>query len=111
MDEILRQLGELLFGAIPTIVLLIVLNVFYRLLVHKPLQKTLFERRERTEGAVSKAQANIATAEARTAEYEQRLREARLDIVKAQERRRHRLGEARASPRAEGRTSDETPSE
>lgn len=96
MEQTLRQLGELLLGAIPTVIALATLFVLYTLLVHKPLSRALAERRSRTEGAIEKARADIAAAEARTAEYEQRLREARAAIFKAQEARRQQAQQLRA---------------
>src|SRR5581483_11522665 len=85
MNEILAQLGRLLLGSVPTIVFVVLLYGLYTVLVHKPLVRVLAERRNRTQGAIEKAHADIAAAEARTAEYEQRLREARLAIFKNQE--------------------------
>ena len=82
MDETLRQLGGLLLGSVPTIIMLLVLYAIYTLVVHKPLSKVLAERRARTEGAIEKARAAVAAAEARTAEYEQRLREARDQVAR-----------------------------
>ena len=96
MEETLRQLGEIALGSIPTIILFLIVYASYRLLVHKPMAKVLSERYERTEGAVQKARADIAAAEAKTAEYEQRLREARVSIFKAQEGRRQAASAARA---------------
>ena len=96
MEQTLRQLGELLLGAIPTVIALATLSVLYTLLVHKPLSRVLAERRSRTEGAIEKARADITAAEARTAEYEQRLREARAAIFKAQEARRQQALQLRA---------------
>ena len=84
----LRQLGELLLGSIPTVVLLCLLYGIYNALVHKPLGRVLAERRSKTEGAIEKSQADIATAAARTSEFEQRLREARATLFRAQEARR-----------------------
>ena len=52
MDEILRQLGDLLLGSIPTIFFVTFLYVAYRILVHSPLTRVLDERRRKTEGAV-----------------------------------------------------------
>jgi F-type H+-transporting ATPase subunit b len=95
MDQTLRQLGELLLGAVPTVILLALLYVVYTVIVHKPLQRVLGERRSRTEGAVEKSRADIAAAEARTSEYEQRLREARATVFKAQEARRKAALDAR----------------
>jgi F-type H+-transporting ATPase subunit b len=96
MDQTLKQVGELLLGAIPTAVLLLLLYGFYELLVKKPLYRVLAERQARTEGAMMKARADVATAEAKTQEYEQRLREARLAIFKAQEEKRQKALQARA---------------
>lgn len=96
MDQTLKQVGELLLGAIPTVVILLLLYAIYSRLVHKPLNRVLAERRDRTDGAYLRARADIAAAEARTQEYEQRLREARLAVFKAQEARRQLAQQARA---------------
>ena len=85
MDETLRQLGELLLGSIPTIIMLVLLYAFYSVVVHTPLSRVLAERRARTEGAIEKARVDVAAAEAKTAEYEQRLRDARMALFKSQE--------------------------
>ena len=96
MDQTLRQLGELLLGAVPTVILLAALYIRYTFLVHRPLTAVLAERRNRTQGAMEKARADIAAAEARTAEYEQRLREARLKVFKNQEARRQQATQSRS---------------
>lgn len=97
MEDTLRQVGELLLGAIPTMVLLVVLWVFYSLLVHRPLSRVLAERRARTEGAIEKARADTLEAEARTTAYEQRLREARMAAFRAQDERRKQILEVRTA--------------
>jgi F-type H+-transporting ATPase subunit b len=97
MDQTLQQLGELLLGAVPTVILLALLYVLYTAIVHKPLRRVLEERRSKTEGAVEKSGADIAAAEARTSEYEQRLREARATVFRAQEARRKAALEARTA--------------
>ena len=97
MDQTLRQLGELLLGSVPTVILLALLYALYTAIVHKPLQRVLEERRSKTEGAVEKSRADIAAAEARTSEYEQRLREARASVFRAQEARRKAALDARAA--------------
>jgi F-type H+-transporting ATPase subunit b len=104
MDQTIRQLGELLLGAVPTTILLAILYLLYTVLVHKPLTAVLAERRARTEGVLEKARADIAAAEARTADYERRLREARLKIFKNLEARRQRAMQARAEGAAQART-------
>src|ERR1700731_2046644 len=95
MDETLHQLGELLLGAVPTVILLTLLYALYTTIVHKPLQRVLAERRSKTEGAVETSRADIAAAEARTSEYEQKLREARATVFRAQEARRQAVLRAR----------------
>jgi F-type H+-transporting ATPase subunit b len=104
MDQTLRQLGELLLGAVPTVILLATLYVLYTFLVHRPLTAVLAERRSRTQGAMEKARAEIAAAEARTADYEQRLREARQKIFKNQEARRQQATQSRSQVVNEART-------
>ena len=97
MDETLRQLGELLLGSVPTVILLALLYLLYAVIVHRPLARVLAERRSKTEGAVEKSRADIAAAEARTSEYEQRLREARATVFRAQEARRKAALDARTA--------------
>jgi F-type H+-transporting ATPase subunit b len=104
MDQTLRQLGELLLGSIPTVILLALLYALYATIVHKPLRRVLEERRSKTEGAVEKSRADIAAAEARTSEYEQRLREARATVFRAQEARRKAALDARTAALNEART-------
>jgi len=87
MDEIIQQVGALLLGAIPTALLFIVLVVAYQILVQGPLSATLKARRARTDGAVEDAHQAIARAEARTAEYAARLRQARAEVYKVREQR------------------------
>ncbi len=87
MQVIIQQLETLFLGSVPTILLFIVLVLSYQFLVQGPLTKTLKERRARTEGAVEDAHKAIAQAEARAAEYADRLRQARAEIYKARETR------------------------
>jgi len=105
MDTTLQQAGQLLLDAIPTAVMLLLLYVIYQNLVRKPLERVLAERRERTEGAIAKARSDVASAEIRTQEYEQKLREARLVVFKAQEARRQQAQQLRAQALAEARQS------
>ena len=104
MDETLRQLGGLLLGAVPTVILVALLYALYTAIVHKPLRRVLDERRSKTEGAVEKSRADIAAAEARTSEYEQRLREARATVFRAQEARRKSALDARTAALNEARS-------
>jgi F-type H+-transporting ATPase subunit b len=104
MDELAKQLGGLLLGSVPTIIFIVLLYGIYTAVVHKPLVKVLADRRSMTEGAMERARADIARAEARTSEYEQRLREARVSLFKSQEARRQLALKARAAVVAASRT-------
>jgi F-type H+-transporting ATPase subunit b len=72
-------------------------------LVGRPLRRILDERRKRTEGAIIKARADVAAAEARTQEYEERLREAKATIYKGLEARRQAAQHARDEAIAKAR--------
>lgn len=98
MQEIVQQIGALLLSAIPTILLFIVLVAAYQILVQGPLNRMLAERRARTEGAVENAHKAIAQAEAKAAEYADKLRQARAEIFKMREQRsRQRNAEREAA--------------
>ncbi len=81
MQETIRQLGDLLLSSLPTLFLFIVLVLAYQFLVQGPLSRTLKERRARTAGAVEEANKAIAAAEAKTADYAARLRQARAEVL------------------------------
>jgi len=87
MQLIIQQLGAMFVGAIPTTLLFIVLVLAYQFLVQSPLTATLAKRRALTEGAMEDAQKAIADAEARTAEYAAKLRQARAEVYKVREQR------------------------
>src|ERR1700733_6230282 len=80
MQEIIQQVGSFLLGAVPTMILFVVLVIAYQILVQGPLTATLNERRARTTGAIENAQA-------RAAEYDLKLRQARSEVYKAREQR------------------------
>lgn len=85
--DILHSLGSLIIGAVPTMILFILLVIAYSILVQRPLERTLAERRTRTTGAMEQARGAIAAAEAETAVYEDKLRAARAEIAADRDRR------------------------
>ena len=87
MEVLTQQIGAFLIGAVPTVVLFIVLVLAYQFLVQGPLTATLKQRRARTEGAIEDAHKAIAQAEARAAEYAAKLRLARAEVYKVREQR------------------------
>ncbi len=76
-----------MLGAVPTVLLFIVLVLSYQFLVQEPLTATLKLRRARTDGAIEDAQKAIERAEARAAEYATKLRQARAEVYKVREQR------------------------
>ena len=98
-----------MLGAVPTVILLATLFILYTFLVYRPLTAVLAERRDRTQGAMERARADIAAAEARTADYEQRLREARQKVFRSLEARRQQATQARSEVvnQARGRTQEQ----
>jgi len=98
MEEIVQQVGGLLIGAIPTMLLFVALVAAYQILLQAPLRRTLAERRARTQGAVENAHKAIADAEAKASEYAEKLRQARAEIFKMREQRaRQRTAEREAA--------------
>jgi F-type H+-transporting ATPase subunit b len=97
MQEIIQQVGTLLLGAVPTILLFIVLVLAYQFLVQGPLTAMLKERRARTVGAVEDAHRAITQAEARAEEYAAKLRQARAEVFRMREARVKQWGAERDS--------------
>ena len=87
MQDIIQQLEQLLIRAIPTALLFIVLVFAYQVLVQGPLTAVLARRRALTEGAMEDARKAIGNAEAKAADYAERLRQARADVFKVREQR------------------------
>ena len=87
MNEILHQLGNLMVGSVPTMILFVLLIAAYNLLVQGPLTRILAERRVRTTGAVEQARGAIAAAEAETSVYEDKLRSAKSAMFAMREQR------------------------
>lgn len=105
MDVILHQLGELVLGAVPTMVLFVLLVIAYGYLVRRPLDRVLAERRARTTGAVEQARNSISEAEAKTAEYEDKLRKAKAEIFAARDKRLKQWTAERDQALAEARAA------
>ena len=105
MDEILNQLGELVLGSVPTMCFFLFLVIAYGLLVRRPLDRVLAERRARTTGAVEQARLAIGSAEAKTTEYEESLRRARAELFAAREARLKKWNAERDQALAEARAT------
>jgi len=103
MQALLQQIGDLLLGSLPTLILFIFLVLAYQFLVQGPLSKTLEERRARTSGAQEEARNAIAAAEAKATDYATRLRQARAEVFKLRESRLKEWGRERDERLAQAR--------
>lgn len=90
MDATLHDLGAILLKAVPTFILLLLLNIYLKAVFFKPLKAVLEKRREATEGAREAAEAGQKAAAERTAQYEAKLHDARAQIYSEQEEMRKR---------------------
>jgi F-type H+-transporting ATPase subunit b len=103
MEETLRALGGVLLRAIPTFLLVVFLHFYLKSMFFGPLQKVLKERYDATEGARKMADASLAKAAEKAAEYEAALRAARAETYKELEQLRRQLQEERAAGVREAR--------
>ena len=107
MEETLRALGGILLRAVPTFILVILLHFYLKFIFFKPLQRLLRERYEVTEGARKMAEASLAKASEKAAEYEAALRAARGETYKELEQLRRNLQDDRAASVKEARARAE----
>lgn len=94
--EPLIALGGILFRAIPTFLLVWLLYLYVTRVFFRPLQETLRKRHEATGGLRATAEAKLATAERKAAQYEESLRAARTNLYQQQEQDRQKTLERRA---------------
>jgi F-type H+-transporting ATPase subunit b len=105
MQSVIVQVGNLLLGSLPTLILFILLILAYQFLVQGPLSRTLAERRARTTGAAEEANRAIAAAEQKAADYALKLRHARAEVFKAREERLKQWAEQRDTALAAARNA------
>ncbi|HYK39120.1 MAG TPA: ATP synthase F0 subunit B [Candidatus Eremiobacteraceae bacterium] len=97
MAEIVHQLGELFLGAVPTVLILIVLYFVLRFLFFKPLLAVMAEREARTAGAQKSAEAAQAAAAEKLKQYQDALKQERAKVYAEQELARKKLLDERAA--------------
>lgn len=96
MGEIVQQLTELFWGALPTAIIVFLFILFLRWSFWTPFQKVLEQREAATEGARKQASDLLAQAEEKIRQYEDALRQARAEIYREQEESRRQALEERA---------------
>jgi F-type H+-transporting ATPase subunit b len=102
-----RQVGELVITSLPTLFLFFFLYFYLRRFFFSRIERVLAERRAATSGTREAASQSLKRAEAKAAEYEEKLRAARTEIYKDQEevRRKWRDEQAAAVTAARENTS------
>jgi F-type H+-transporting ATPase subunit b len=88
MDQTLHALGGILLKSIPTVVLLLFLYFYLKLMLFGPLTRVLKQRDELTAGTRHAAQKSLKDAERKVSEYEAKMREARAEVYREQEETR-----------------------
>lgn len=85
MERIAQQLTNLLWGALPTVVIVFLFFFFLRWAFWKPLERVLAQRQAATEGARREAEQLLSEADKKLQHYEGSLRQARAEIYRQQE--------------------------
>lgn len=85
MDSLLHDIGSILLNALPTSFLVLVLAIYLKYMLFKPMDKVLEERYKLTEGAKKAAEESLQLAGNKVSEYEAKLDEARSGIYRDQE--------------------------
>lgn len=90
MEQVARELGQLILRAVPTFILVLLLYFFLKKVFFNPLQKLLARRYAESEGALKAAREAAVEAERRSLEYQNALKEARGEIYRLQESERQK---------------------
>jgi len=101
--ELVRQLGELLLQATPTVVLVFLFYLFLKSQFFGPISQALAERSARIEGARRSAETAQAAAAEKLAAYHEALKKARAQIYAEQEAARRTVLDQRTALLREAR--------
>ena len=104
MPSIGHQLGELLLGALPTALLILLFYFILRALFFEPLLEVMAEREARTVGARKAAEAAEAAAAEKVKQYQEALKQARGKVYAEQEAARKKLLDERAAQLKDARS-------
>lgn len=103
MEATLKDLGDLLVEAIPTIVFFIFLTVYLKHVFFKPMARILEERRNQTEGVRELARRAFEAADKKNSEFEHALQIARSELHQEHEALRRQWSEEQAQIIAQAR--------
>lgn len=97
MEATLHALGRIVLFGLPTSFLVILLCIYLKAMYFKPFQRMLAARYEATEGARKAAEESLARANAKAAEFDAALQQARHEIYSEQEQYLKRLRDQQAA--------------
>jgi F-type H+-transporting ATPase subunit b len=97
MQGIGAQLIELLLGAVPTVLIILIFYFILRAIFFKPLLKVMAEREARSVGAQKAAEAAQAAAADKVKQYQDALKQANGQVYAEQEAARKKLLDERAA--------------
>ncbi len=97
LGHLFTQLGDIIVRAVPAFVVFLLLHIYLKKVLFQPLERVLEERRGKTQGAISAAEAMVRAAAEKLGGYEHALSEARAGIYKEQEATRRRLASEQAA--------------
>ena len=104
MSDLIHQLGDLLLGAVPVIVIVLIFYFVLRSLFFKPILQVMAERQARTLGAQKAAEAAQIAAAEKVKQYEEALRRAKAKVYLEQEAERKKLLDERTAFLKEARS-------
>jgi F0F1-type ATP synthase membrane subunit b/b' len=104
---LLHDLGRIVLYGLPTSFLVILLCIYLKVMYFKPFQKMLAERYEATEGARKAAEESLARANAKAAEFDAALQQARQEIYSEQEQYLKKLHDQQAAEAESARRASE----
>jgi len=88
MNDIVRQLGQLLVQTIPTVIFVFALMLILERLFFAPLGGVIKQREEATSGALARAREQSEMAAAKTRQYEASFQAARQEVYRMREANR-----------------------
>jgi F-type H+-transporting ATPase subunit b len=97
MEASLHALGRIVLYGLPTSFLVILLCIYLKIMYFKPFQQMLAARWEATEGARKAAEESLARANAKAAEFDRALQQARQEIYSGQEQYLKKLRDQQAA--------------
>lgn len=95
--ELLKQLGEFILQALPTVILVFLFYLFLKANLFRPLEKVMAERGARIEGARRESEASQAAAQEKIRAYQEAQKRARAEVYAEQEATRRTVLEERAT--------------